>query len=86
MISSFLKDLLEATTTVINKTEEDKELEEKVPETDIHLHTGDEVKVIIPDYLVNVYPEKLNQLTLSKGVVFRYHFLSKSLHFWIEIV
>lgn len=54
--------------------------------TDIHIHNGSNVLEVQPDYLNNMYPEKLNQFTVSKGVVFRYHFLSKSLYYWIEIV
>ena len=85
MQTSYFKDILKPVETDQQITEEEKELEEKTPDALVCIHNGEDVKTLDPDYLVNIFPEKLNQLTISPGVIFKFHFLSKSLYYWVEI-
>jgi hypothetical protein len=54
-------------------------------ETKIWLWDGDEYEEFQSDYLNQIFPYKLNKKTVTKGAQFVFHFLSSSLHFWVEL-
>jgi hypothetical protein len=54
-------------------------------ETKIWLWDGDEYEEFHSDYLNQIFPYKLNKKTVTKGAQFVFHFLSSSLHYWVEL-
>ena len=72
-------------TPAVELTTEEKDLEDTTPTTEIVMHRGSQTTTFDPDFLFLIFPDKLNQYTIDDGVVFKFHFLSQSLHFWVEI-
>jgi hypothetical protein len=69
-------------------TEEPAQEEEIGPEcidTKLVIWDDDEIEELEVDYLNQVYPEKLNKTTMTPGTLFTFHFLSSSLHYWVEM-
>lgn len=46
---------------------------------------GEDYEEFHSDYLNQIFPYKLNKKTVSKGAQFVFHFLSSSLHYWVEL-
>lgn len=75
--------------TIVSEQPSDKqreELTEMCPETKVLLWDGEEFDEFEPEYLNQVYPEKLNRWTVAEGVEFVFHYLSCSLWYWVELV
>lgn len=54
-------------------------------DTKIWMWEGEEYDVYDSDYLNQIFPYKLNKKTMTKDSQFVFHFLSSSLHYWIEL-
>lgn len=54
-------------------------------DTRVWLWDGDEYEEFESDYLNQIFPYKINKKTVTKGAQFVFHFLSSSLHYWVEL-
>lgn len=54
-------------------------------DTKIWMWEGDQYEEFDSDYLNQIFPYKLNKKTMAKDSRFIFHFLSSSLHYWIEL-
>ena len=81
--------ILERENLVSNHANEDPEEHEEPPiecvDTKLIIWEQDSFEEFEVDYLNQVYPEKINQNTVSKGCQFVFHFLASSLNYWVEL-
>lgn len=65
-----------------------KEEEEDVEciDTKVWLWDGDSYEEFESDYLNQIFPYKLNKKTMATNSQFIFHFLSASMHYWVELV
>ena len=54
-------------------------------ETKIKVWDGEEYDEYESEFLNQIYPYKLNKKTVTADAQFTFHFLSKSLHYWVEL-
>ena len=55
-------------------------------ETKIQIWDGDTFDEFESDYLNQIYPLKIHKKSVPPNSHFIFHFLSSSLHYWIEFV
>lgn len=55
-------------------------------DTKIWLWEGDSYEELESDYLNQIFPYKLNKKTITPHSQFIFHFLSSSLHYWVQLV
>jgi ornithine carbamoyltransferase len=65
------------------KVEEEEDVD--CVDTKVWLWDGDEYEEFESDYLNQIFPYKINKKTMTKGSQFIFHFLSSSLHYYIEL-
>ncbi len=80
------KKLLEEIHAALDKPEAEEEEDVECVETKIWMWEGDQYHEFDSDYLNQIFPYKINKKTMAKDSKFIFHFLSSSLHYWVELV
>lgn len=55
-------------------------------ETKIAIWSGSDFEEFESDFLNQIFPYRINKKTMTAGSQFIFHFLSSSLHYWVELV
>lgn len=80
------KKLLEELHSTRTKDPQPEDDDVECVDTQVWLWDGDQYDDFESDYLNQIFPYKINKKTMTKDAKFIFHFLSTSLHYWVELV